>query len=104
MKGGNAMETNQNKKIAMEIIEQLGGSRRVMVMTGTKQFYVMKNGVGFKLGRKAVKITLNGLDYYNVEIGHMRKCQYIIDKATDNISCEQLKSCIEEMTGVYLSL
>lgn len=53
------------------IYQQLGGGR-FTAMTGAKNFVALENGIRFNIGRNAskankVKITLNGLDLYDVE-------------------------------------
>ena len=93
-----------NKEVAMTIINQIGGVRTVQLMTGVKQFMVLKNGVGFQVGRKIIKITLNSLDYYDVEVGHSYKYEFKSDKIVNNIDCEQLKSCVETLTGYSLTI
>ena len=57
--------------IANIIYQQLGGGR-FAAMTGAKNFVALENGIKFNIGRNAskantVKITLNGLDLYDVE-------------------------------------
>lgn len=99
----NALDT-RNREIANTILNQMGGGRRIQLMTGCKQFFLINNGVGFKVGRKVIKITLNGLDYYDVELGHLYKMNYKIDKIENDVDCEQLKGCVERLTGLYLSL
>ena len=57
--------------IANTILNQLGGNRFV-AMTGAKNFVALENGIRFKIGRNkskanTVKITVNGLDLYDIE-------------------------------------
>lgn len=60
-----------NTTTAETILQQLGGNKFV-AMTGAKNFVALDNGIKFNIGRNAskantVKITLNGLDLYDIE-------------------------------------
>ena len=60
-----------NTAVANTILTQLGGCKFV-AMTGAKNFVALENGIKFNIGRNAskantVKITVNGLDLYDVE-------------------------------------
>ena len=94
----------RDQEIASEILRQLGGQNRITVMTGAKNFCAVKNGVKFFIGAKVITITLNSLDYYDVEFGTIRKCVYKVKEKVANVDCENLKKCIEQLTGMYLSL
>ena len=98
------MDKERSREIANEILNQLGGMRNIILMTGAKQFCIVNNGVSFKMGRKIVKVTLNALDYYDVQFSHLYNMEQHVDKLTHNIDCEQLMGHIEENTGYYLTL
>ena len=56
-------------EIAKTILQQLGGSGRLAMMTGANNFVALKNGVTFKIKNRKVnfiKITLNSRDLYDV--------------------------------------
>lgn len=60
-----------NTMIASTILQQLGGNKFI-AMTGAKHLVALDNGIKFSIGKNAskantVKITLNGLDLYDVE-------------------------------------
>jgi len=93
--------------IATTILSQLGGAGRLHVMTGAYNFVDNGNGLSFKIKNpKAnyIKITLNGMDLYDIEIGRIRGDNYKVVKEVENIYFDQMKGIIEEATGMYLSL
>lgn len=99
---------NTSNEIQDTIYKQLGG-HRFAVMTGAKQFSKIPNGLGFKFGRNSsksyhLKIVLNGNDYYDLEFGHVRKHEYIIDKTFSDLCWEDLRHVFSEYTGMCLSL
>jgi len=58
-------------------------------MTGAKNLTVIDNGLGFKfkMCKKSnyCKITLNGLDLYDIEFGKIRKYEYSVVSNHSNI-------------------
>ena len=64
---------------ADETLRQLGGSNRLNVMIGAKDFFSDNDGktlvFKFSMCKKAncVKITLNGLDLYDIEFVKIKK-------------------------------
>lgn len=97
----------RNKLIASEIIKQLGGQGRLKVMTGAYNFVAIDYGVSFRIkNAKAnyIKIFLNGKDLYDVEIGRIRGANYTIVNTQKDLPLENLKSHIEGITGLRLSL
>lgn len=91
-------------------LSHLGGSCRLSAMIGAKNFASSDNGNSlsfrFKGSKKAnyVKITLNGLDLYDVEFGKIWNLTYKVKGESSNIYADSLKSVIEDFTGLYLSL
>ena len=89
-----------------------GGYGRLVAMLGAKNFVQSEEEsfVSFKWSMKAknkanyVKITLNGMDYYDVEFGYIRGGKYTVGSNTENLDFMQLKSHFEEETALYLSL
>ena len=62
-----------DKTIAVEILRQLGG-KKFIAMTGARNFTCDNNSMGFRLPGTMtkdrinfVKITLNGMDTYDIE-------------------------------------
>jgi hypothetical protein len=90
--------------VALTILQQLGGNKFI-AMTGAKNFISLPNGLAFQLpkaknGINKVKITLNGLDLYDVEYGKMRKLEYKIVATDDNIYDDMLQECFTAQTGL----
>lgn len=106
--------------VAQEILSQLGG-RRFIVMTGSKAILSSDNSITLKLVRNKskaneLKITLNGLDLYDMQfIYHkyptLNKRTWIFEeeikkdiKTFKDIYCDQLQELFTEVTGLYTSL
>jgi DNA repair protein RadC len=92
--------------VASTILEQLGGIGRIKAMTGAYNFVDIGNGVSFRIKNQRanyVKIKLNSMDLYDLEIGRIRGDNYTIVSEYDNVYSDQLKSLIEKSTGMYLS-
>lgn len=96
-----------SKRIAVEIISQLGGNKFI-VMTGAKQFVSLdKGGIIFKLpsnfaknGINLIKIELDPSDTYNLYFFKSRGTSL---KEIDNytgVYCDQLQSIFTEITGL----
>jgi len=98
-------KSNNDKKVAMEILRQLGGKRFIM-MTGANQFLSGSNWMAFKLprakdGNRRVKITLNSLDLYDIKfmsLGGKTK------KVVRGIYNDMLKDVISRHTGLALTM
>lgn len=104
--------SERNKYVAQTIVSQLGGSGRLKVMIGAKNFtcYQTEEGnpyLSFRFGacRKwnTVRIELTPSDLYRVTFYRIGKAVKESDPI-DNIYAEQLKDVIENETGLYLSL
>jgi|TARA_Y100000034_G_scaffold132845_1_gene196821 hypothetical protein len=98
----------ENQRIAQTIIAQLGGNM-FAVMTGSKMFISIDNGVQFNIGRNSLKcnkitITLNGNDYYDVTYWSIRGVSIKIKREVTDIFAGTLRQEIEEATGLYTSL
>ena len=99
-------------------LRQLGGSRRLKALIGAKDFFSADEGrtlcFKFSMCKEAnsVFVTLNGLDLYDVKFvkrGRLNRKTFEMSphKTTgefENVPVENLKSVIEDFTGLYLSL
>ena len=94
-------------EIANTILSQLGGARRLNIMTGAYNFVDLGSGLSFKLKNPRanyVKIKLNSMDLYDIEVGRIRGTTYKVIDSANNMYFDQLKPFIEKATGLYLSL
>ena len=99
-------------EIANTILSQLGGARRLNIMTGAYNFVDVGGGLSFRLKNPRanyVKIKLNPMDLYDIEVGRIRGSRirgttYKVIDSADGIYFDQLKPFIEKATGLYLSL
>jgi len=106
----------EGNQIANIMLQQLGG--RVRSMIGVKSMGATENkdgnitlSVHFKAkGRNqgkacnTFKISLNTSDLYDIEIGYIRGGKYTARENIGGVYCDQLKSAVENSTGLYLSL
>jgi len=100
-------EGGATNTIATTILKQLGGAGRLNAMTGAYNFRDLGNGVSFRIKNQRanyIKVTLNGMDLYDLEVGRIRGTDYKVVASHDNIYFDQLKPLIEKATGMYLSL
>jgi len=101
---------NTDTSIAQTILQQMGGTGRISAMTGAKQFIALPNGVTFRIGRGAnksinlVKVTLNGLDLYDVTFSRFRNMKVKDVVTVNDVFNDQLKGVFERETGMFLSL
>lgn len=97
-----------NKEIATVILSQLGGSGRLNAILGVKQLTIVENGLSIKYKVSSpvnyIKITLNGLDLYNIEMGKIWGSNYKIVNQVNDIFVEDMKNIIEDTCKVRLSL
>lgn len=99
--------SNKNIEIANTIVRQLGGYSRLGVMTGAHGFIAKESGVKFAIknrSRNRVQITLNGMDLYDVVVWKQYGHKQINTVEYNDVDCYQLKSIVEQATGMYLSL
>lgn len=95
-------------EIAQEILRQLGG-QRFIVMTGSKQFLALKNGLSMKLtrnqsGANYLRITLTPMDTYKMEFLSLRGQSMKAKAEFEDIYCDQLQDIFTQTTGLYTSL
>lgn len=95
-----------NTTIAKTILQQLGGGR-FSAMTGAKNFVAIENGIKFDIGRNAskankVKITVNGLDLYDVEF--IKYTPYSFKISRDGLSFKETQESsvtVAEYESIY---
>lgn len=104
--------TDYSKEIATNIFNQLGG-KRFLLFTGSKNLVRDENWLRMDLAKNKInanrmKITLNGLDLYDVEFYSMRRDRKspdgfrITEKAKyENVYFDQLQDIFTEATGLY---
>ena len=97
--------TTDEMTIAKVILEQIGGIRKLVLMTGASNFVALKNGVSFKIKNRKVnfvKIILNGNDLYDMYFGKIisGKVKWVSEKM--DIYNDQLVDIFESETGMYL--
>jgi len=105
------MEKTRGQEIAKTIFNQIGGKALFMLGAKNKAYGESENGstyVSFRVrGSKAVnyvKITLNGLDLYDMEFGKIWGTNYKVVKESNNIYFDFMHKEIESATGLYTSL
>lgn len=97
-------------QVPQTILAQLGGSRFI-AMTGAKSFVGGERTLSFHLpskitkhNAKAMRITLNDMDLYDLELLKMRKFEVTLVDKNQNIHVEDLRKTFTEMTGLDTSL
>lgn len=97
-----------SKQVAETIVQQMGGFGRLKCMVGADHFGTSGDNLSFKFkGSKVanyIKITLNGMDLYDVEFGKIWGTNYKIVKEIDGLYFDQLIPVFEDTTKLYLSL
>ena len=97
---------NEGGQVASTILQQLGGANRLHAMTGAYNFMNLGNGLSFKIKNQRanyIKITLNSMDLYDVEVGRIRGFTYKVVAEGQGLYSDQLKPFIEKATGMYLT-
>ena len=94
--------------IAKEIIEQLGGAGRLVRFIGLSLVLETNDGAVLKFPKSPlkvnmVKITLNGLDLYDIEFLNSHGLNLKTLAVEKNVYAEDLVSFFERNTGLYLS-
>ena len=105
-KAGDLRKFADGGVIASNIIMQLGGFSRLQIMLGAYNFVDLKNGLSFKIKNpKAnyIKITLNGKDLYDIEIGRIRGTTYKVVHSQEDVYAIDLRKVIEKHTGMYMA-
>ncbi|MEB6550172.1 hypothetical protein MXL46_13840 [Heyndrickxia sporothermodurans] len=93
-----------NTEIAKTILNQIRILDKFALMAwGTSEFVALQNGVQFKIrtplykrgGR--VKITLNSMDTYDIEVFKIVKSEIITLKKSNDIYCDQLVEVLDSL-------
>ena len=103
--GGTTGSTDYS--VAQTILNQLGGMKRLVIMTGAYNFVASNNSVSFRIKNRKVnyiKITLNGKDLYDVKFSRIFNYQEKIVKEYTDLYFDQLIPIFEETTGMYLRM
>lgn len=106
-----------NQQIATTILQQLGGQRRLVVMTGAKDFVAIDSGLQFHLPRNFAKDKINNVrvvladnDTYTVEFGVIgrRKADfttpYDVLETTEGVYGDMLRDVVATRTGLDLTM
>ena len=107
-----------NKEIAKEILAQLGGNKFIM-MTGSKNFINIGNGLTMhltrnKIGAKYLKIELTVFDTYTMIFSTSKKIMsktigikvdtHVILQTIENVYCDDLQRHFTNITGLETSM
>ena len=95
--------TTEPKSAGQIIADQIGGG--AFFMYGAKQIVASENYLLFRIGRNAgnwnkIKITINGLDLYEVTFMKIRKLKVTREITAHNVPCDQLHKTIKNETGL----
>jgi len=100
-------------QIAETIFSQLGGTGRLKMFTGAKNFAYSAKDNGdveatFRIGKNAaginhVSITLNGLDLYDVTFRRIHGTKVTVKAEAASIYGDMLVAEFESSTGMFLS-
>lgn len=96
--------------VANTIIQQMGGQKRLAIMTGAHTFVADDNSVQFKFKgcREAniCKITLDPMDTYTFQLYRFNNKTFDCPKVyeLEGAYNDMLKPVFESETGLYLSL
>lgn len=96
----------QNLDLAQHILFALcgGGTKRLTVMTGAKNYLALESGLYFWLPRnKKVTITLNGKDLYDFKFESFNRAKLEFKTLTEinDIYAEDLAGIFEKQTGLF---
>jgi hypothetical protein len=100
----------RNQEIAQTILSQIGGQRRLVLMTGAKQFVAIESGLQFKIGGGAkdgincVRVTLTPMDEYNVEFLRVRGMTCKTVAKHEGAHAEDLAPLFSKQTGFTLAI
>lgn len=102
------METKERSlEIARTIASQIGG--RAFVMMGAKNKMALENGLAFKIGHNAGKVThirvkLNAMDLYDVEYIRIHGAKMTTLSESNGLYADMLLVDFAEKTGMSMSL
>jgi hypothetical protein len=88
------------------IRDQIGN--KALYMLGAKNLMNVGNGLSLRIrgSRKVnyIKITLNGMDTYDMEFGKVHGLNYKVVATHEGIYVDMMHKLIENETGLYTSL
>jgi len=96
--------------IAETIAAQLGGTRRLSMMVGAKNFVALESGLTFKLGKGAkdgithCTVELTADDLYTVRFQRVYGAKVTDKVTTEGAYADMLVDLFESATGFYLSI
>lgn len=97
----------RDQEIAGEILQQLGGERRLHVMIGAKYVFAIESGLSFRFmasrKRNHVRIILSPDDTYTVEFLNVGRHSADILSRHEGVYFDQLPSLFEAETGLVLT-
>lgn len=93
--------------IATTIRNQIG--HRALYMLGAKHIAGTANSLSFKIAKNNSKanyinITLNSMDYYDIEFIRIFKANREVMKKFDNVDSENMHEIIRDTTGLDLHI
>lgn len=98
----------KTKEVAVIILQQLGGNGKLSAMIGAYGFATNGNDLCFKFKASRIanyiKIKLNSLDLYDIEIGKLWGGNYKIVKTFEGAYDDMLIGIIEDTCKIKLSL
>lgn len=103
-------ESLEESQVANTILQQMGGARKLMAMTGAKHFLTTSNSVSFRFPNRLrskpnhVEITLRPDDTYDMAFSRIVKYEAKPLKTYRGIYFDQLIELFEKQTGLYLRL
>lgn len=106
-----------NQQIATTIAHQLGGQRRLAVMTGAKDFVAIERGLQFHLPSGFAKDKINNVrvvladnDTYTVEFGVIGRRKpdftypFTVLETTEGVYGDMLRDVVATRTGLDLTM
>lgn len=102
--------SEQNLTIAKTILDQMGGTRRLMLMIGAKDFLAIPNGVTFRFAARsanssnAFKVVLDADDTYTIEFLWIRAGKVTVRKELNMVYGSDLQRIFRDETKLALSL
>lgn len=105
-----AKPARTDDSVARTILEQMGGTGRLVAMAGAKGFVYDANAVSFKFPNRDrnrpnyCKVELAADDTYTVTFGRIVKWDLRSASTVEGIYWDQLVELFENATGIYLSL
>jgi len=101
--------SNTNLEVAYTILQQLGGARRLSLMTGARDFLGDGKSLTFRIGKNPrgankVRVTLDPSDTYTVEVFKIRGGTVKALGSASDVYAEALVRNVESLTGLYLTL